>query len=243
MKELGETHPHGAGPLQRAMAAYFFKYTPQRTSLYFRLAQLIKAAQWSGAVCTLNYERLLELSVMTAGLQPVINMGTTPGCTLELCLPHGCCHIFCDGARARSSAVSFSAFGVTTDGPVTVITDPQQHNDRISQDAFPPVMSYFEPSKRTTAGASFITNQRARWQQLATKAEKIVAVGIRVRTNDGHIWEPIAQSNAAVIYCSGRTAGEEFHTWASQSRPKARNIVLNGFLADEFGSICRELGI
>jgi hypothetical protein len=243
MRELGDAHPHSVPPLQRAMAAYFFSFLPASNSLYFELAWRIRAARWPGAICTLNYERLLELSLSAHALRPVIGTSTTPGSTLELCLPHGCCHIFCDGVRGNAGGVSFSGFGITTDGPVVVVSNPQEHQQRISQDAIPPVMSYFEPSKRTTAGASFIAMQRTRWRELAAQADKIVAIGIRVRANDDHIWGPIAQSRAAVVYCSGAAAGEEFRGWASQTRSQAQNSVFAGYFADEFSSICRELGV
>ncbi len=243
MSGLGQTHAHSVPPLQRAMAAYFFGFLPRASSLYIRLAQRIAAARWPGAVSTLNYERLLELSLGPAGLRPVVGSQTTPGRTLELCLPHGCCHIFCEGARATSSGVSFAAFGVTTDGPVIVISDPAQHRQRIEHDAFPPVMSYFEPNKRTTAGASFIAGQRARWAQLATEADRIVAVGIRVRTHDTHIWDPVARSAASVVYCSGSAGGGEFDAWSRAARPQRENVVLGRHFAEEFDAICRALGI
>lgn len=243
MSEFGQAHAHSVPPLQRAMAAYFFGFVPRTSNLYGRLAQRMAAARWHGAVSTLNYERLIELSIRAAGLQPVVGSPTTPGRTIELCLPHGCCHIFCDAARGMSGAVSFAAFGVTTDGPVVVISDPVQHRQRIEQDAFPPVMSYFEPNKRTTAGESFIAGQRTRWAQLATEAERIVAVGIRVRPHDAHIWDPIGRTSAEIVYCSGPAAGAEFQAWARQVRPQRENTVLAGHFADQLEPVCRALGI
>lgn len=243
MSELGNANPHSIPPLQRAMAAYFFNFVPRLASLYVRLAHRLAAARWTGAICTLNYERLLELSISTARLQPTVGSATTPGRTIELCLPHGCCHVFCEGARGVSSGVSFAGFGVTTDGPVVVISDPTLHRQRIEQDAFPPVMSYYEPNKRTTAGASFIAAQRTRWNQLSGQADKIVAVGIRVRPHDAHIWDSMAHSAAGIVYCSGASAGAEFDAWAKQTRPRGQNVVLGGYFANEFDSICRELGI
>src|ERR1019366_3087157 len=160
MVELGKAYPHALPPLQRAMAEYFFNFVPSSSSLYIQLARRIRVAKWSGAICTLNYERLLELSVMSEGLQPVVGSGTAPGSRLEICLPHGCCHIFCDGARGVAGAVSFGGFNVNTNGPIVVVSNPLEYRIRIGQDAFPPVMSYFEPSKRTTAGANFIDAQR-----------------------------------------------------------------------------------
>ena len=159
-------------PLQRAMAAYFFSFQPRESSLFMTLAARIAARKWAGAACSINYERLFELSLSHRGVQPVVGNRTEPGKTLELCLPHGCCHIFCD-VRGAATSVTLNAFAVATDGPVSVITDPAQHRERILADAFPPVMSYFEPQKRTTAGHSFIEGQRARWKDLVAAADRI----------------------------------------------------------------------
>jgi hypothetical protein len=239
--EFGSTHPHALPPLQRAMAAFFFDLVPRASNLYVRLAKRIATAHWPGAICTLNYERLLELSVGAAGLHPVVGKRDNGGPCVELCLPHGCCHIFCEGARGMSTGVSFAAFRVTTDGPVVVLSDATQHRRRIEHDAFPPVMSYFEPTKRTTAGASFITGQRNRWAELTAQADRIVAVGIRLRPHDRHIWDPITQSPASVVYCSGVAAGAEFDAWAARTRGQRHNLVLQGHFADQFEAICQAL--
>ena len=56
---------HTLPPLQRAMAAYFFQFAPGPNSLYLALAHRLRARPgWQGAFCTLNYERLLELSII-----------------------------------------------------------------------------------------------------------------------------------------------------------------------------------
>jgi len=167
MAALGVAHPHAIPPLQRAMAAFFFTFVPRTTSLYVALAQRMASAGWNGAVCSLNYERLLELSLGRARVQATVGIPTNAAKSVELCLPHGCCHIFCEGVRGSSQGISFTGFGVSTDGPVVVISNPIQHRQRIENDAFPPVMSYFEPNKRTTSGTSFIVGQRERWGQLA----------------------------------------------------------------------------
>lgn len=235
--------PQALAPLQRAMAAYFFKFQPRRSSLYFELAQRMLRANWIGALCTLNYERLLELSMLGAGLQPYIGNIPAGRSGVELCLPHGCSHIFCDAARGMASSVVFNGFAVQTDGPVTVISDPRAHRARVLQDAFPPVMSYFEPAKRTTAGRSFIEGQRARWRDLAANAETIVVVGVRVRPHDDHIWAPIAATNARVVYCGGPAGAPEYSTWAAETRANRGDVVLPGYFREEFGRICREAGV
>ena len=250
MARLAEVDPHSMPIRQRAMARYFFNYRPAATNLYVELARRIASRRWKGACATLNYERLLPLSVVSAGLQPVadglqlvVTMTPVGGRPLEICLPHGCCHIFCESVRGSADAVSFSATAVTTSGPVVAVSDPARYHERISTDAFPPVMSYVEPRRTTTSGTSFIENQRQRWGELARTASKIAVVGVRVRTRDEHIWKPLADTSAELIYCGGPSAAVEFEQWHQSSRPHSTLRVMRGHFAEEFDGLCRELDL
>lgn len=240
---LRRLNPSAVAPLQRAMAAYFFTFQPRSSNLYVALAGRVAARRWAGAACTINYERLLELSLLNRDIQPVVGQPTDPGKTLELCLPHGCCHIFCDSARGAAGAVTFDAFAVKTDGPVSVINDPAQHRQRILTDAFPPVMSYFEPQKRTTAGHSFIEGQRTRWKGLVAAADRVAVIGVKVRRHDDHIWGPLAAAPGNIIYCSGPAASAEFIQWAADVGRGSRDLPLKGRFGDEFDNICSEVGL
>ena len=78
-----------------------------------------------------------------------------------------------------SGGVSFG-LGVQIDGQIRVIADSVEHRQRILKDAFPLIMSYFEPQKRTSTGRSFIESQRSRWCSIVSTAEQLVIVRIRV---------------------------------------------------------------
>ena len=132
MIKLSESHSHSMPILQRAMAAFFFNYLPNANNLYHILAQRIKATNWRGHLVTLNYERLLELSLCHEGVQPVVDTSSLNNGQVELCLPHGCCHIFSKGVQASANGVSFSGVGVTFDGGIEVISNPNQFNHKIS---------------------------------------------------------------------------------------------------------------
>ncbi len=226
--------------LQREMASYFFQFQPLTRSLYTEVAYRVARAGWKGAFCTLNYERLLEISLRAAGIQPVVGDSTGQ---VELCFPHGCCHLFCGDFTADARAVAFSPYNVTTNGRVVCVTDPIQHRQRIQGDAFPPVMSYFEPNKRTTSGQSFIQSQRRRWSKLAADSSTIVIVGVRVRPHDSHIWGDLERTSARIVYCGGRAGGVEFSEWAAAHRQGRIDRVLPGNFREEFDRICGEAGI
>lgn len=242
MVELAKTNSHAMPVLQRAMAAFFFNFQPLTSSLYVRLAQRIARDRWVGAIGSLNYERLLELSLGHAGVQPVVGQAAASG-QVELCLPHGCCHIFCEGVSMSPVGVSFSGAGVSIDGPVTIVADPAQFFARINGNAVPPVMSYFEPNKSTSAGVSFVASQRQRWAELVSSAEVVAIVGAKVRSLEDHIWGPLKTTGAKLVYCGGPQGGSEFSAWAASWRKDGGDVVLNGYFADDFESLCAHVGL
>jgi len=239
MLKVATERPHDLPILQRAMAAYFFNFQPQNSNLYFRLANKLKQIMKKIAVSTLNYERLFEISFSAAGHKLII--GKANSNEIELNLPHGCCHLFCESARGVAGAVSFAGLNVEINGEIKLISDPYQFNQRITNDAFPPVMSYFEPQKRTTSGQVFLTEQRNRYKDLVNNAERIIVIGVKIREHDTHIWESIKNSNGKFIYCSGLAEKNTFDAWTNNNRPNKENMFIDGFWSDKFDEVFNEL--
>lgn len=230
--------------LQRAMAAFFFRFAPTTENLYVELARRIRAKQWSGSIATLNYERLLEISLLHVGVQPTLNMGASNNGGVELCMPHGCCHLFCESVRGMADGVSFSGMDVTTNGPVVAISNKEQFWDRIRRDAFPPVMSYFEPQKRTTSGVNLMADQRNRWNQLCATATTIAIVGVHPRVHDSHIWGPLSSAFARIVFCGGPEGGTAFEAWKrATNRTNTSDTILDGYFAGEFNNLCASIGL
>lgn len=242
MEALGNSHPEKLTLLQWAMATYFFQFSPRNIGLYFQLACRLKAANWRGAIATLNYERLLPSALSRANVP--MTRGASGASGLELCLPHGICNLFIQGNWVNPHFVGRDGFGVTLGdaAPLLQIDDPSLFWLQTHFDGIPPVMSYFESMKRTMAGNHFINQQRERFAQLAADTELIVIIGVRVRERDQHIWRPIASSPARVLYCSG-SAGAEFLAWANSARPGKGSVNLDGRFKDRFEAICNALGI
>jgi len=181
MLEFYGRFPHDTTKLQRSMAAFFYRFAPTSNSLYHRLSQNIKLTGWQGAIVTLNYERMLLLALCREGVHPVCNVENASSGQIEVCLLHGCCNIFCDAVEGAAGAVLMDARAVETNGNIICLDHPDAFWSRIRNDAFPQVMSYFEPSKFTTSGANFIEEQRHRLVELVSGASFIAIVGAQVR--------------------------------------------------------------
>lgn len=89
------------------LSLFFSRYRPQPSNLYWKLAAKIarrlKAKGWSGAVITLNYERLIEESFMRNMVFTTVKGVTFYDGDLpplqdnqlfEICYPHGACQFF-----------------------------------------------------------------------------------------------------------------------------------------------------
>ena len=244
MTELSTVYPGSIVDLQRAMAGYFYRFEgPSTDNLYRQLARKMKARSWRGTVVTLNYERLIELSMCREGLQPVVTGTSGVANALELVFPHGCCHLFCEGGRGIAGQVRMLGMNVQTNGPVVPLCDATAFWSRLRNEAFPPVMSYFEPAKRTTAGASFIDWQRQRYAELVRSAETVAIIGIRVRPADKHIWEPLSSATGKLVYCGGPSGAAEFEDWRAGNPSRAGDVIIPAYFSDGLPAICAELGL
>jgi len=243
MVQLSSHYPHSLPPLQRVMAAFFFQFHPGPNNLYKKIATKIRELSWKGILVSFNYDRLLELSLILEGITPICDRSCSNPREIEICLPHGCCHLFCESVRGSSKGVSFSGTSVGTNGPITVITNPADFSSRIQGDAFPPVMSYYEPQKRTTSGMNFIESQRRRYREAVMSSEKIAIIGLKVRPHDSHIWGPLAETPAEIIYCAGEQSIEEFLTWSRNQRPHLTSRTLPGNFNSKFNDLLWEMNI
>jgi len=232
--------------LQRDMARFFFTYRPGSRNLYLRLGTMVAETQeWNGAFATLNYERLLPISLWQAGVGfSTPGLGRTAGRTgreVELCLPHGSCCLFLKSIRVRPG-VSYVA-DVKFDDQVVAACDEATFRDNVERNAVTPVMCYFDRHKQTSAGPTFIQVQRQRYADLVREARAIAVVGLKVRRVDKHIWEPLAQTKADIVYCAGESAGKAFTKWAKENRPAGNSTVLDGYFEEHFDDIGLALGL
>lgn len=238
MKSFAKVNPTSVDVLQRAMAAYFFQFQPRPSSLYSRLARRLQACNWTGALASLNYERLLELAIRSTGTNVHIGSPSQSGGDIELCLPHGCCHLF--GQIKAVGNIDFGG-GIRFDGPrIRVIEKPEEHERELRESTVPPIMSYFQPDKQTRAGVSFINQQRKRCAKLVLSAQTVAIIGVKVRAHDAHIWDPLAQSPARLVYCAGAEGAKKFECWAAKCGRK-NDRVIRAYWADGFDEICEAI--
>ncbi len=237
-----EKNSGGLIDLHKSMACYFYQFIPTPKSLYYKLAKKILDAKWNGCLASINYERILELSLAYVDLQPTIIFPSKKKKLripqIEVLLPHGCCKIFIDEKNVYVKPNQYmDGLKVKIDGPIVVAEDDSDFNYKINNNKIPPVMCYYEPFKRGTSGETFINDQRKRFEEKVLKAEVVCIIGVRVNCNDNHIWGPLARTEGKLLYCSGEKSGKEFKEWKRYNRKSKNDKIIYKYFDKGFKEI------
>ena len=249
--------------IQKSMAAYFVTFRPTDLNLYLKMVRRINKTRWNGSIVTLNYDRLLQISLEVLNLKQKFDSSTFP--EIEVCYPHGCCNFFCGGITAskgisinqnsilfgdngvlnfdNGGSINFTPHGITTSGNfIDIVNDPKVFYEKLKE-GLPPVMSYFIHSKFTTSCTNFLVGERKRFDDLVMKAENIAIVGMKLRKHDNHIWDPLSLTPSKIIYCGGSDR-KDYQQWARKNRANYdKDLILHGYWNENFDKICHSVGL
>jgi hypothetical protein len=243
--------------LQWDLAAFFFQFELVPDSLYERLVARVRRAQAFDriAVATLNYDKLLCEATNRNGVR--VHLGSeVQSDRLRLCLPHGASYIASTanvandprGLLLRPGAPGQALelvgggpiFQLETRDVVVLATQDKFDAKRSASSAYPPIMSYIEPTKFSATGGSFIWRHRSVFASWAAAADRIVLVGIDVRSDDRHIWEPLAAAPGEILYVA--PSASRFTEW-SQRLGRRDPDALPARWIDAFDAVCAFLDV
>ena len=124
MEKIAKNESAVLTDLQKSMAKYFVQFRPSEKNLYVKLIQKIKKSEWDGSIATLNYDRLLQLSLKKSGLKQTFGRAIFP--EIQVCYPHGCCNFFFKGITATNGIyIDGHTLRFPGNGSVTVLEGGQ----------------------------------------------------------------------------------------------------------------------
>lgn len=237
--------------LQKDLCRFFNRFEPSSANLYTRLGHDIVGSSWNGVVATLNYDRLLHSAFQHShvrcfcevGRRMPVNVLARPPVLppVELCFPHGNSGLFVSEMDIGTGFVPVG-FSSKVNAPVVLLDSKEEIEQQLTDTGHSCVMSFFEPSKSTTFGSSFVDRQRQRLNDAIHGAKTVAIVGVRVRERDTHIWQSLAQTSARLVYCGGNE-GDQFRNWVARVRPDKSFEVFDGYFAERYGDILQVVGI
>jgi len=237
------------------LSKFFSKFHPQPSNLYWKLAKSIsrrlKGDDWTGAIMTINYDRLIEESLILNSVFTVVKGVTffddaipslNDNQLIEVCYPHGACQFFLGQNW-------FQGLGNIVFGNEAKMLQKGGVNHILKYDNIPkacelkqiPMICRYQSSKRPSVNNYFINEQQARCTELIMSSEKITIVGVLCsHKTDRHIWEALEKTTAFLSYVEpGKESQESFYKWA-ESNNKKENInfqVIPKTFKDAFSDI------
>lgn len=224
---------------------YFSRFSPQPSNLYWKLSILISrklsSQSWSGAIATLNYDRMIEESLMRNKVFTVVKGVTfyddnlprlSDNQLIEVCYPHGACQFFLGQNW-------FQGEGNIVFGPDSRAVQTAGVNHILKKDNIPiacdkkqiPMICRYQSSKRPTVKNYFIDLQQERTQQIIQTAESITIIGVYCSfKTDNHIWDALDKSNAIIHYLEPSLQSQNlFREWAEAANKKeVSDYVIKG---------------
>lgn len=236
MKVLLEDEEHSKPQLKRdwELGLFFSRFVPRESSLYRNIGAEIRRALakgWSGAIVTLNYERLLEASLLREEVFPVVQgvqfyddrMPVIPNKNaIEVSYPHGACHFFLginpfDLSEGGNVILNASVKG----GGVNHLLI-QEHIEEAIEGYYLPLICRYEPRKSPSFGHDFFVRQRERSTALLGNAKKVAIIGVFCAHEvDRHLWGSLESSQASIYYVEpSANSVEIFRQWAESNDRK-----------------------
>ena len=225
MQIVYERHGEAIPQLMREMAVYFVQFRPhQASTLYCRLIrQLLEAnALKDVSFATLNYECVLEFSLLAANVTVGYFPGNVPNGGVPVWKPHGSCNMFSHGVLAGQDV--FYGTGVVWEGGAQAFFDPNRVVEHcLVETGLAPIMSLYMEGKPLAVSPSVVRQIQDALTNDVLAASAVFVIGVRPVLADTHIWEPLATTNAHLYYVGDEYGFEE---WRLAHRPDRASTFL-----------------
>lgn len=220
------------------LSNYFSKFHPEKSNLYWKLAKgisrSIKKSDWSSAIITLNYERLIEESLMRHRIFTVVKGVTFFDDNLpplnneqlfEICYPHGACQFFLgqNWFEGEGNVVFGKETRMLQNSGVNHLLIYTNIIKACKQQQIPMICRY-QSAKRPTVKNYFIDTQQERCIELILNAKIITIVGVFCsHVNDRHIWKALEKTSAFIVYINkSEHSINLFKSWTVDNGKDAR---------------------
>jgi hypothetical protein len=240
MRIVFDQYGNAVPQLMREMAVYFIQFRPyQQKTLY---CQLVRALIQSNALQnvkfgTLNYECVLEFSLLEAGFAVEYFPGGTSPEAVQVWKPHGSCNMFSQGLQAGPD-VSYGT-DVVWEGGAQAFFDPNRVIEHcLVETGLAPVMSLYMEGKPLAVSPGVIRQIQEGLAEEILAAGAVFVVGVRPVLADKHIWDPLAQTKAPIFYIGDQTV---FERWANSCRYGRVSTFLGNSFSSAFQLLIREI--
>ena len=183
--------------LQLDIGAYLASFRPSPDNVYFGFLRAVDVSRTVFA--SLNYDTLLEECALLSGYNIAYSQDAPPN-VIRVLKPHGSSNFWPDITPGSIRGCTFVDCGTDLQAPIKCL-HPEASRARYPQeDSFSPCMSLYAPDKPVRTSPDFVQAQQASFAHVASRAGRIIIIGVRVYPDDTHIWRPLLDSPADLHY-------------------------------------------
>lgn len=216
-------------PLLREMALYLSRFHSTKNNAYYLLFRELKKKLKDITIATLNYDLLIERSLVLCGINPTWSDGVEGVKVLKV---HGSCNFLPQLPRGVAFGGSAYNCDVFIEGLQThaLITQEKIENWFKDGDNFSlaPAIAMYEAKKRVVISRSIVDVIQRDYQSAIRKSNLVVVVGANYVPHDKHVWECMEKSNCSVFVVDPYPS-KEMKEWLEIFKRNKYKVIRKGF--------------
>lgn len=212
-------------PLQKEIACYLSKFEVNYDNTYVKLFYEVRNIINNITITTLNYDLLIEQSLIKWNRLNIDYSGGNKGVTLLKL--HGSSNFLPNLGQIQISGCSMVNCGTFVEG--TKINATLNHLEIVEwcqnpkNDSLSPVLAMYEKSKRVVINSESINNIQRIYTNKLKESSLVVLIGIKYVEQDCHIWNPIKDCKAKILINS-RSYPSDVIKWAKQNELEIKHL-------------------
>lgn len=187
-------------PLQNELAIYLSSFSVGDENAYCKLFYDNRHYMRHLYLLTLNYDLLIEQSLIKSGLGPVgydLNDCSTPSRLMKL---HGSSNFVPDVAINFSGVKFINCRAFVETSKVKFLQNHEVIKDWCAKNAaLNPIMCMYNKEKRAVVNSNYIESLKVMYRGAISKSNAIVIIGVKYIPHDNHVWDSILQNGAFLL--------------------------------------------
>ena len=215
-------------PLQKELACYLSSFSIKPNNAYVRLFGNIKNHINNIRITTLNYDLLIEQSLLYNNFNVDYN-GKNNGVTVIKA--HGSSNFLPQLNGLTLSGNVMKGVGTFVEGLETKAVFSAREVEEWCKDPknsdISPILAMYEKGKRVVVNRKLIDNLQQLYSDIVKTSAMIILVGIKYIEHDYHIWNPISESSAKFVIVDPYP--DQTVNWIENKKLNILSTIANSF--------------
>ncbi|MBN3136140.1 hypothetical protein [Pectobacterium punjabense] len=187
-------------PLQNELAIYLSSFHPSKDSAYIKLFKMLGDKTKKINILTLNYDLLIEESLIYAG-NKFVQYGVFDN-EISVLKVHGSSNFIPHISGLIGNMVAIDCGSFVETNQMKILNNHEEINAWCKSShaqSLSPVMCMYNKEKRAVINNEMLNSFRGEYNKAILSSDFIVIIGVKFIPHDNHIWDSIMSSDIKLI--------------------------------------------